>query len=431
MKTKKNYGYYVFFIGLFIFFLIVNIKLPSINDDVYFSTVPSEYANSFEFLKYRYYSWTSRLVIEFILINIIKIPILWAFLNTLICAATVYFIYKLFGLKTSSYSSLMILFLFLLFPYYIVGSAGWITTTVNYIWPLFFGIVATYPIKKALYDEKIKWFESPLYLVSLIIAASNEPVLALMLGFYVIFVGYLFYKQKKINLFLIFGLVLIIGCLIFSLTTPGNDNRYREEMRNWFPEFGELSIFEKLSISIFFSSKYFLGGNNVFLAFLVMLCFFNVYFVEKKPALLYMTVSLPVMQIFLRYIPKNVLYADNFEVFKRLSTKWLIILLMIYIFTVVVMNLLNFENKEIAALIIILLLAGYCAMNMIAFSPTVYASVDRTWAYMYYMNIMATYVLYGQISKKIGKSKSYTILICVGVYSLIFFVFDMIRILNI
>mgnify|MGYP000054941087 FL=1 len=43
--------------------------------------------------------------------------------------------------------------------YTILNSAGWIATTVNYMWPLSFGIMGLYPLRKFLEHEKINGFE--------------------------------------------------------------------------------------------------------------------------------------------------------------------------------------------------------------------------------------------------------------------------------
>lgn len=81
--------------------------------------------------------------------------------------------------------------------YTILNSAGWIATTVNYMWPLSFGIMGLYPLRKLLDYEKINGFEMIFYSACLLIGANAEQMSVVILMAYVIFDLYCWFSTKK------------------------------------------------------------------------------------------------------------------------------------------------------------------------------------------------------------------------------------------
>lgn len=117
--NRKNIKlcYLLFGIGLL---LIHGFIVTGTNDDSWFATQLDDY-NLIDFLTYRYQRWTSRLSIEAVLV-------------------------------------ILALSLFLL-PINQLCSAGWISTTINYLWVITIGIYTLIPLCKWLKEQKIHIYE--------------------------------------------------------------------------------------------------------------------------------------------------------------------------------------------------------------------------------------------------------------------------------
>ena len=123
----------------------------------------------------RYYNWTSRLIIEFVLCAVLKISkYLWILIEALMVTLVGYSISKLFikNEENKKENTVMLVAMILLYPIMQMNSAGWAATTINYMWPLATGLFALIPIRKIWDGEKIRFWQYPLYTIALIFSAS-------------------------------------------------------------------------------------------------------------------------------------------------------------------------------------------------------------------------------------------------------------------
>lgn len=102
-------------------------------DDVFFSQATSE-LGLWNYLILRYETWTSRFVIEFLLVEIIKYPLLWRLIDLALFISFPVLLSKIFG--GGKWMNWCAAAAILLYPFHDMGTAGWITTTVNYFWPV-------------------------------------------------------------------------------------------------------------------------------------------------------------------------------------------------------------------------------------------------------------------------------------------------------
>ena len=135
--AKSNYFPFVVLAFLLLFFHAC-IKVGW-NDDEYYSKVLID-NNIFDYLKIRYNTWSSRIVIEFFLLLVSSKRILWRLINVAIMVLGAISISKIFPYKKLKDLNWIICALILCIPANLYNSAGWIATTSNYSWTLFLGL---------------------------------------------------------------------------------------------------------------------------------------------------------------------------------------------------------------------------------------------------------------------------------------------------
>mgnify|MGYP006917318361 CR=1 FL=1 len=130
------------------------IKISAGDDVVYFQTL-MDGRSIWEILAHRYATWSSRMAIEFVLIPLVQVP--WAVEDTGYYCFTLIpvLLYRLLFLNPEKYLDMecninktagkwLVCAFMLLYPFSDMVSAGWIATTVNYLWPLL-GFIYTLP----------------------------------------------------------------------------------------------------------------------------------------------------------------------------------------------------------------------------------------------------------------------------------------------
>lgn len=277
----KNYDkyYWIPFIIFFIVIFIVHLRFPFIADDLYYySGYPFENYNGFiDFVTLRTLRWTSRTLIESVLYGLFTLPyIVWRFLDSVIFTAIAIFIYKLFSnnekklIAAIASCFLTLLFFVTLIPGF--KSAGYAATSVNYIWPLFILIIHFHLVKYILKHDLLSDFKKVIvYLImilSLIFAINQEQIAALTFGIY--FFTILYFIKNKIGVPKIFYINLLISILglVYIFLNPGNHHRFEVQIGQFFPDYGQLTFYDKLSSSIFNILNYFVTCSEIYTLFI-------------------------------------------------------------------------------------------------------------------------------------------------------------------
>jgi hypothetical protein len=403
--------------------------MTNTSDDVFFSNALKD--RSFpDYLSMRYELWTSRLLIESVLITIVHHPLLWKIMDTAMVVITAIAISKLTPSSNERTKNIFIVLLILLYPFIHMSSAGWVATTINYVWPLAFALVALIPLKKYLYQEKIRWWEYIIYIPSLLFAANTEQICALFCGVYFVFFLYLLYK-KQFHPFIAIQLALSLLSMLFILTCPGNDLRFEQEITTWFPEFADLSFFHKLEIGFSSSLYHFMMQPNlIFLTFCALI--FGCVFLRKlkSPLILYIA-GLPlaaalIFGMFGVYFGsifpviasvKNALTPLGTGVFWEWSSAWIPDLILSGVSCLIIFSLYHcFENKNLAVLNIFIILVGFCTRLAMSFSPTIWASSNRTFIFMYFAIILSS-VFLGSELYRLNKKRFWYICCILTIFS--------------
>lgn len=124
------------------------------DDMVYFKTLLDGNSSLGEILAHRYETWSSRMVIEAVLIPLVHCPLLWKILDIVIFTSLPVLLCGLLGVtgartlvcnRTGAALSVCD-----------VASAGWIATTTNYLWPLWGVLVIGMVLKQLRAAEKCR-----------------------------------------------------------------------------------------------------------------------------------------------------------------------------------------------------------------------------------------------------------------------------------
>lgn len=278
--NRKNVKlcYILFGIGLL---LIHGFIVTGTNDDSWFATQLDD-CNLIDFLTYRYQRWTSRLSIEAVLVILARVnPWIWKICNVLIILLLVHECCVIWGEKYSvSNIGILALSLFLL-PINQLCSAGWISTTINYLWVITIGIYTLIPLCKWLKEQKIHIYEYIAGCAACIFACNQEQVVAVLFVVYLLVGAYCIWTKRKIPLILYVYIGISLVLLVFILSCPGNAGRIALETQTWFPEFETLSLGEKILTGILTTFSYYFACSEwnvifVMFTFVLVLAVFGV-----------------------------------------------------------------------------------------------------------------------------------------------------------
>lgn len=247
---------------LILLFLQLFLKLGW-GDDVWFA---EETRPLREYLPDRYRGWTSRLLIETGVKLLTASPDwMWRLLNILIVLLLVWIVTDIFGVEVDDKKQQAQIFFFVLIwcvPMNSVREVGWIATTLNYLWPLTIGLVALRPVKHWLKEEKCPVWEYTVCPFCTLLAANTEQGAAVLLGAYLLFGAYLLKVKKKLSAFYFLLLGLAAISIVFILTTPGNANRAIQETERFFPEYEYLNVWQKLLMGFVDTAGYYLAAGG-------------------------------------------------------------------------------------------------------------------------------------------------------------------------
>lgn len=237
---------------------------PDYGDDLYYK---NELAGiSFgSLLQNRYNEWSSRFVIDAVMILLIAAPRwVWKILDCLVVLLLIWNTVDLFGMYRKKLQASLFLFAMMwITPILALRGAGWVTTTTNYLWPLSFGLVALRPLKHLLCKEKCPTWEYLAVPLCVVYSANLEQMAAILLGAYLVVGFYQVVRGRKLSAFYFVCIFLVVGMLCLILSCPGNQNRLAVETERYLPQFAQYSIWEKLFEGFIENGFYYAAGGCV------------------------------------------------------------------------------------------------------------------------------------------------------------------------
>ena len=390
------------FVIFVIILILLHIVMRKHADDLIFSQVCND-TSLCEYLKSRYFNWTSRLVIETTEVVFCGyLPMfVWKIINIGMYILLYYSISTIFIKKEDKTTKNLLKILLLCFPILTVMGAGWMSTMNNYLWVLATGIYAMIPIKKILKNEKIKIGESITFLLATIYATNQEQMSGIMFLTYSYFMIE-FIRTKKLKITTIIIYLISIASLIIILTCPGNEVRKELEIERWYPEFANQTIIQKIENGIASMMDYAVHKTRIIYCIFIGLIGYTA--VKSKDTKLKKIIGLSPIAITLGY---NILFSvledvkrteflngNLFLLFKTIVYAVLIILIGVSLYQLMC------KNKEKSLILrylpIIIYFIGIVSRLVIAFSPTIYASEERTSMFLYASMIILIIMLFKQ-----------------------------------
>ncbi len=367
-------------------------------DDIVFSSFLDEMSLG-AFINKRYTTWSSRIVIEFFLVFIASwSPLIWQILNGMIIVLFIEAVSSAFGVGEKYNSKILLSCIMVTIPVASLNSAGWITTTMNYLWVLALGMIVIASLKKII-QGRLTLFGFSVSIIALIYAANMEQMAAILLGTYLVVGIYMAVSKKPINWMYFVHLTLIVLSICFILFSPGNARRTVLEAEKYFPLFGELTVFQKVCMGFLVTTRYYIAdeaGRWLFILLCITLLA-GVIIRNKKHWLKWIIAGFPLLSIMLLELLKvllraglwnrglrvlEVIWNNNsigaFSIFKE-EYIWIQMLYYLIVIICVLLNIYWIHGHSVETLLeLTIIMAGLMSRFIIGFSPTIYVSGDRT-----------------------------------------------------
>lgn len=401
-KLKKNKNI-VAILAIFFVILVLNFSIknvPSADDQWFLNIFQNKYNNNY--LKFgidRFHNWTSRFIIESVLVSFVKNINLWRIVNSI--AMLIVIVIPPYLFKTNNrFRGLIVSFLFtLLIPIAAINNAGWVATTTNYVWVMAAALIAIFPIFELLNGDKKKyWFlEYMLGIVFLVYASNQEQMIVILLVVLTLIAFYMFFKKKKDIIYIVPYHLIVILNLLIALSSQGNKIRAKVETQNWLPDFINYTVGDKILLGYITTfSRLFIQYSSIVFMFLTLL--FLLGFQKNISNLKKFITSLPILIYIISivvFIKNNI----NFDV--KLNNYISLIVFLTFFIIIITISIMIVSESHLSFLIVMAMLALGCGSRiMMGFSPTIFASGERTFYFTYIFIIMSSIYLLKDIKFK-------------------------------
>lgn len=438
-KLKDNIAKYINlnnapYILLLLAFTILHVKLnTNIGDDVVYR---EKYKNLFEVLINFYKTWGAPSLTSVMLYVFIKLPqIYFKIFNVLCIMIAAYSILKITNADKYKNSNWMIMFFIMLYPFLQMNTAGWISTSITYLFPLSAGLYSFVYLRLLIDNKNIGKFEYCLFWIALVIGVGSSQMCCIILGIYMVF-NVFFALNKKIYKFAILQNVTAFISIVYQLTSPGNVNRSVIETTRWFSDFNMISTLNKIKMGFTATLGNFISTPNLFFLCFSFLLFLAVKykhnnFIYRFIAIIPFTSSL-IFGIFPNIFSNTL--GSIIAVMNNGSSDFIqigpqnfdskilylsIILGMGILGAMMVSIYLIFENTLKMLTIEMIFGAGFCSRLILSFSPTLYASNTRTFIFFYFAIMICAIFIFNEINNIISEEKQKDILLYIGVISIL------------
>lgn len=236
-------------------------------DDMYFSSALDN-RGLFEFLRFRYETWSGRLPIEMATVIIIHHMLLWRAVNSLMMLLLCYSIGRIgFGRHLRWPAAVASVFaLLMLVPPSILGeSAWWVSGSFNYLWP---AALAAYGSLHFLDSRERSQLHKVVLIVVSGLGAYNEQIGFVLLGLAVPLLLRRIYS-KSCSTWDVVYVAFVAANWMIAIAAPGMRVRYQDEQRTWFANFETLGVLDKINIGLELIGKFVVNGQNLLVAVLV------------------------------------------------------------------------------------------------------------------------------------------------------------------
>lgn len=391
LDNSKPTSLVITYVLMFALFFIAHINLDYYGDDYVFRDLLMG-NGLIETLSIRWETWTSRLIIESILLLVTQNIWIWKILNSIILVILVHAISRLSFVNISVGRLILTFLIAHLYPFNDMYSAGWMATTVNFLWPLTLMTVAFIPVRKLIAGNiTINNKTLFIYTICAIISVNNEQVafITLLVGF--LSFGYIRFIKKTKNFYpLILGIIALISVGIISIC-PGNQIRTTTDISIYSPHWDLMHFYDKMFIAIQTTSAVLLKNTYILGIALSLLLTIGLYRKKLSIDSIFIFLFFAVL-LSIRFIcnirgtiilPLFAYQPSETSLYYPFFSSILLFLLhftVLFSFPYLVWRLLGNDSIPI----IVLLLIGIASRLLVGLSPTFLASGNRTMIFYYF-----------------------------------------------
>lgn len=435
MNIREKIKSYLPFLVLFLLMLAAHGTVSYGRDDVLFRSV-LDVTDGLSFLTDRWHNWSSRTIIEGVMIYILDIDrfSLWKWLNCLLFLPLPWVICRLTrkGIQEQPQFHWFVVGLILLYPYgYDMSTSGWAATTMNYFWPLVFALIAILPIRVWLEGGKLRWYAWLFLIPAFLYAANAEQTCVILLAVYIAFFCWQAAVCKKVSpqILVLSGLALL--SLSWILCCPGNQVRRAAELYR-FTEYPILGFADKLDLALSSTMVQLIGRPNLLFLFFALMLAGAVW--KKEQAVFYRLIATfpaacclvfgifqeqttalyPELGRMMEITNQGVITVENYFLYKSYLPLFVmggvILCVLISFYLIFREDAASGKTPDVketlrkcprtGTLAVFTFLLGLASRAMMAFSPTVWASNTRTNIYLDFSVILLCCLLYEETDEK-------------------------------
>lgn len=394
--------------------MVSNFKM--FGDDIYYAAEK----NILSHLYWRYNNWSTRLIIDALIVLLAKYGNkIFVIMEIMIVGTMPFIIYSIFKRILAKEFLWAVIAITFLYNIKEMLNAGYIASSLNYIWPLFFLLAAIALCLDFYTHSAASKLEAGLLCLCVLFATNQEQMLVVFLCFIGI-LNLLYYRRYgRINAYLLTAVLISLASLAFTILAPANHSRYYAETLSYYPEFFELSFLYKLYLGFIVSwCRYFMGVNLPYIV-LSLFLFLAAYGKSgrqlSKNVILYL--SLPVVTPFFLMIANSYLGIGGDYIINagNLDSLILYLLLVIFVFTFFALLWLiyaAFADTGYMWHMFFIFFMGLGSRMMMGFSPTIHASSFRTFILMDFSFVLIAVGAVALISPILKKNMSYVLVPC-------------------
>lgn len=394
---------------------------PDASDAVLFFREQMDTYSLREYLTIRYNVWSSRFLIEGILVYVSRHMRIWKMIDYAFWVFLAWALAWLFPEEKRRVACFMTVGFLLIYPIWDLRTAGWVATSVNYTWPLALGVFSLHGVTRVLYGKKTPVWLACLYILATCYGANMEQMCAVLLA--VNFLATLYFAYKKTDWkkywHVCISLAVSLGEIIFILTCPGNAMRESQEIAQNMPKFVTFDFLDKMCVGFVETMQHLINsGNFMFLLFAVILAVLvflkSEEFVHRFFAVVPVAVNVTLtffqgmlekyMPSFWKLFGKNDYVCGNNY---HLGQSYTLMLLYLLVLGSVLVSLVVVCESwaELIAQCYILVL-GLATRVIMGFTPTLYVSKERTYLFFYMiLGVSATWLMVDNIAMLRSKKR--------------------------
>ncbi len=363
--------------------LFAIVPVPTGDDSMYASILDGYPLGAFLFQQY--FTWSARTLVEAVICVVAHWPpLIWRICTPVLLTVCAWCIAGLADTYRSAATAWTTATLLFTLEWTLLSTAGWMCTTLCFVWPLCAGLLAVQPLVQWHRGKPVSLCAGILAVIGMLYAANMEQIMVVATLCLLGYAGYCVWKRRSCWLLW----ALLAACLLnaaYAAFSPGTQYRFETEITSGFMDYSMFTLLQKAQLGISAALDFVVFQPNwLFFALCVLLAIGA--FSRPLPVWLRLLSLFPATVTgLLGVFGKTVCaLAPKLTFFHHAVTKR-------GIFTVQSVwepkRLLSFGLLYAVLAVCVRLLAGFSSCAMLGFSPTVWRSGGRT-AFFFLLSVM-------------------------------------------